>query len=267
MSFSLNEELIRQVIQETSPAAQQTDAITASLGFGFIHYSVIRALRVRSSLIIGSRRGFVPICQAIAMKDAALGGRIVFVDPGFSDAEDGFQRGMGGYGFWKNKDDVSTLFQTFGVANIITHKPITSQTFFTSSTDQFHLIYIDADHSYDGFRHDFNHAISALDGDGLIMFHDSLVTKQSLPSIGDSFGVFDYLENEGKKLFDDIEIMTLPIMPGLGFARRSHPRTRGVLQRNYNLNFTIHDGPSPRRNSDCPCGSGIRYKHCHGKDA
>lgn len=264
MGFSLNEDIIRRIIQKTIPSAQQEDMISASLGFGLIHYSFVRALRVNLSLIIGSKQGFVPVCQAIAMKDAASGGRIMFVDPGFSDARDGFMRGMGGTGFWKNKETVRTLFETFGVADIITHRPITSQEYFAASkqsghTDRFNLVYIDADHSYDGFRHDFNLAFSVLDDDGLVMFHDLLVTEQSIPGTEQAFGVFDYLESEGKKLFADIEIMTLPIMPGLGFARRGYPRMRGVLKRNFSLL-----NAAPRRNSDCPCGSGLKYKHCHG---
>jgi hypothetical protein len=238
MSYSLNEQLIQRIILETSPSAQHAEKSGSSLGFGLIHYSIVRALQITSSLIIGSQRGFVPICQAIAMKDAATDGRIVFVDPGYSDAEDGFVHGMGGVGFWKNKEGVRKLFESFGVERIITHKRITSQEFFDLSkqdkhSDSFHLVYIDADHSYDGFRHDFNLAFSVLARDGLVMFHDSLVTESSMPGLGQYFGVFDYLENEGKRLYADIEVLTLPVMPGLGFARRSYPHKRGVMERNY----------------------------------
>jgi preprotein translocase subunit SecA len=28
-----------------------------------------------------------------------------------------------------------------------------------------------------------------------------------------------------------------------------------------------HDGPKVGRNDPCPCGSGKKYKHCHGQPA
>jgi methyltransferase family protein len=236
MSFSLDETLIRRILRETGPAAQQTDVAAASLGFGLVHYSIVRALDATRALVIGSKQGFVPICQALAMRDSGRGGRVVLVDPGFCDVEDGFERGMGGIGFWRNEAEVSALFAAFEVAEIVEHRAMTSQAFFGDHrcrTERFHLVYIDGDHGYQGFGHDFAAAFTVLDDDGLVMFHDSLVTERSIESIGGSFGAFDYLEREGKRLFDDIEILSLPMMPGLGFARRSNPQARGVLARNF----------------------------------
>ena len=44
----------------------------------------------------------------------------------------------------------------------------------------------------------------------------------------------------------------------------NHPNTQKMQNTLDWLNFRLAP-PSASRNSPCPCGSGLRYKHCHGK--
>src|SRR5947207_1996346 len=49
------------------------------IGFGLLHYALIRNLRPDNALAVGSRYGFVPACIALGLK-ANGKGRLTFVD-------------------------------------------------------------------------------------------------------------------------------------------------------------------------------------------
>ena len=56
----------------------------ADLGYGWIHYGLIRQQKPKKLLCIGSRYGFIPAVMAQACKDNNLG-KVDFVDAGYGE--------------------------------------------------------------------------------------------------------------------------------------------------------------------------------------
>jgi len=78
----------------------QIDKKTGNLGYGFIHYALIRNLKPERVLCIGSGRGFIPAVCALACKENRRG-VVDFVDAGYGK---GHPKSWGGDGFWKKVD-------------------------------------------------------------------------------------------------------------------------------------------------------------------
>ena len=66
------------------PPHHNAHAPTMSLGFGLLHYALVRNLRCRRVLVVGSQRGFVPAVCGVACRDQGFGS-VDFVDAGYSD--------------------------------------------------------------------------------------------------------------------------------------------------------------------------------------
>ena len=71
-------------------AEREHNAAEGCLGFGSLHYALIRNLRPRRVLVIGSRYGFVPAIAGLALR-ANGGGTVDFVDANYDDGDDGFE--------------------------------------------------------------------------------------------------------------------------------------------------------------------------------
>jgi predicted O-methyltransferase YrrM len=76
-------------------------------------------------------------------------------------------------------------------------------------SSRFNLIFIDADHSFESVKKDFNNAVKCLAHGGIIVLHDTDPENDKLFDsgyCGDSYKMVDYLE------FNDLyNIVTLPI--------------------------------------------------------
>ena len=84
------------------------------------------------------------------------------------------------------------------------------------------LIFIDADHSYEGAKKDLKNALEILSDDGLIIMHDtdpvSTFMADNLEACGDVYKIVDDIE-EGK--ITDINVVTLPVGdPGLSIITK-----------------------------------------------
>lgn len=157
----------------------QIDRATGNLGYGWIHYALIRVFHPQGVLCIGSRYGYAPAICALACKDNQ-GGCVDFVDAGYDQADPrhniklGANQSVhwGGVGFWK-KTDVSKHFGQFGLTPYISFFLTTSNLFAASHPiKQWQYIYLDGDHSYEGVRSDFNLFFPKLSKGGCIVFHD-----------------------------------------------------------------------------------------------
>lgn len=208
----LNEKEINLILTHTNPCAQNTN--NNDLGFGLIYYSITRNLKPTKVLVIGSKKGFSPICFAIGLRDNNKG-YLYFVDAGYDYSD---EKNMGGIGFWKNKAECNKLFNMFNVQNIILPYIETTKSFNDKIgiDAKFDLIFIDGDHSYEGFKYDFEEiALKHID-DGIILFHDVLVDKDHC---GFNFGIKRYFE-EKIRANENLESFRLPVWPGLGFCRK-----------------------------------------------
>lgn len=166
----LKRALSRALVQQYSADEGQNVNFTQYfLGFGLIHYAIIRNNKPDNVLCIGSRKGFVPAVLALACRDNGKG-HVDFVDAGYD--EDKPDRHWGGVGFWK-KYDPCAHFAKLGVAEYISTYIMTTEAFSRShATKQYQYIYIDGDHSYAGVLHDYTVFWPRLQKGGLMVFHD-----------------------------------------------------------------------------------------------
>lgn len=231
--FSLNEELIKRLILETLPSFQNVEQINLNLGFGYIYYSLVRTLRPKNVVVIGSKAGFTPVVFGIAVKDNGgygVGkiecyntsnidndslGQVYFIDPSYSiDRND--NNHWYGIGSWDNPESVSSLWDSYGLMNIVKHYKMTSEEFAKSKfcPEAIDMIYIDGDHSYDGIMLDFNIFHDKINRNGIILSHD---VDPQLPTMLPNSGGFEAFSDLPSSKYEKFR---LPIFPGLALIRK-----------------------------------------------
>ena len=91
------------------------------IGYGWLHYSLIRIIKPKRVLCIGSRYGFIPAVCALACRDNGFG-MVDFVDAGYAmeDHPDPMEH-WGGVGWWK-KCDPNKYFGKFGLEKSLSSK-------------------------------------------------------------------------------------------------------------------------------------------------
>jgi len=160
------------------------------LGYGWIHYSLIRNMRPKKVLVIGSKYGFIPAICALACRDNDQG-VVDFVDANYDvELSTDRKRHWGGVGFWK-KVDPAKHFGKFELENYITiHLMSTDKFYQKNSTKKWQYLYLDGDHSYKGVKHDFGMFWPRLTKGGYILLHDIYSDSSIMKELGDfNFGV------------------------------------------------------------------------------
>lgn len=204
---------------------REHNADGSTLGFGLLHYALVRNLKPDYALALGSRYGFVPACIALALK-ANGQGHLHFVDANYDDQTDSFRQAYGGTGYWSKP--ASELFGTLALQSWIDVFIERTDSFFARTTARYAYVYIDANHSYDGVTYDFEQAAQRLVPGGMITFHDALVDaayQDKLPDPG-AFGVKQFLEERFP------EAIILDRWPGLAILQpKSPPAMAGEVAR------------------------------------
>jgi hypothetical protein len=146
-----------------------TDKKQFFLGFGLIHYALVRNVKPARILCIGSKQGFIPAILALACKDNG-GGHVDFVDAGYDETNR--VNHWGGVGFWNNID-IRNHFGKIGVARHITSFIMTTAKFDKKYPKRkYDYVYLDGDHSYWGVKKDFKYFWPRLTKDGFMVLHD-----------------------------------------------------------------------------------------------
>lgn len=149
------------------------DKETGNLGYGFIHYALIRVLEPERVLCIGSARGLIPAICALACKDNKKG-FVDFVDAGYEKTH---PKSWAGDGFWKRVDP-KKHFALLGVSDWIETYVTTSEEFSKKFPKrEYGYVYIDGDHSYEGVKLDYNLFWPKLKKGGFMAFHDVTVKQ------------------------------------------------------------------------------------------
>lgn len=181
------------------------------LGFGIIHYALVRNVKPTRILCVGSRMGFIPAILALACKDNRKG-HVDFVDAGYD--RDNVKKNWSGIGFWK-KNDPNKHFKRLGISSHITTYVMTTQEFADSHPkNRYEYIYIDGDHSYKGVLLDYSLFWPKLQKHGFMVFHD--VHVKWTKNLG-TFGVWRFwklLKNKHKIIFP------FPEESGLGILQK-----------------------------------------------
>ena len=154
----------------------QANTKNADLGYGWIHYGLIRQQKPKNLLCIGSRYGFIPAVMAQACKDNGFG-KVDFVDAGFGDGDENHWTGKA---YWKSTEGLN-CFKNFGLGKHIKIFVQTTAVFKKENKKKhYDYIYIDGDHSYEGAKFDFKSFWPNLNKNGYMLFHDVSV-KGTLP--------------------------------------------------------------------------------------
>lgn len=160
-----------RVLAYAEPLSQNTGA--RDLGFGWMYYGAARNLRPDVSIVIGSARGFVPLCVARAHHDAGHG-EVVFIDPAYRGSGD---PAWDGRGHWEHATEVEKWFELFGLSKRIRHVKMRSDDALPlvrelTAGKRVGLLVIDGAHTYDQSLRDFD-SYTALMTDGVVLFHDA----------------------------------------------------------------------------------------------
>ena len=121
------------------------------------------------------------------------------------------------------KDDVKKKLSPYKNVKLYSG---TTDSFFASNNEQFDVVFIDADHSYEQVKIDFHNSVKALSKNGFIILHDTDPENEKLLAPGycnNSYEMIDYLRG-----LSQYDVLTLPIsMAGLTIV--SNKNNRRVL--------------------------------------
>jgi predicted O-methyltransferase YrrM len=162
-------------------------------GLGMIHYSLIRTLKPKKVLIIGSLKGYIPSLCALACQDNIFGS-VDFIDAGFDDQARPDQN-WGQDGFWK-KNNPLKHFKQMKLERIKTFVMLNTEFASMYKSKKFDYIYIDGDHTYEGVKLDYDLFWPMLKPGGIMTFHD-ILGKGSFESA--KFGVEKFWRKLSKK--------------------------------------------------------------------
>lgn len=175
-SFSLDVPLLEEILSHARPLGHHEDAGTLNLGFGFLYYGLIRALRPEHVAVIGSGFGFSVVCLALALKDNGVG-RLTFVDPSYSVLKHGPLHTVGGTSQWDDPARVDAHFARFGIAGQVTHFKMTSQEFFLGyegrGLSRIDVAFIDGNHAFEEVRRDFIEVMRHTRRNSYLLLHDT----------------------------------------------------------------------------------------------
>ncbi len=171
----------------------QASTEQADLGYGWLHYGLIRQQKPQKLLCIGSRYGFIPAVMAQACKDGGKG-QVDFVDAGYGDGDENHWTGKA---YWKTKRG-QNCFKKFGLGQHIQIFVNTTAAFAKKhKSNKYDYIYVDGNHSYEGVKFDFKTFWPKLKKGGLLLFHDVSV-KGKLPE--GEYGVHQLFNEVSQKM-------------------------------------------------------------------
>ncbi|MEZ5729306.1 MAG: class I SAM-dependent methyltransferase [Burkholderiaceae bacterium] len=216
--FSLDPDMLKLVLERARPLGHREDKNTANLGFGFIYYGLVRALRPSHVVVVGSGYGFSVVCLALGLRDNGAG-RLSFVDPSYSLLADGPFRTVGGTAQWSDPSKVRAHFDAFGVGDIVTHYRMTSEAFFADYAARelppIDVGFIDGNHSYQAVRHDFLAMLARARRNSYLLLHDTNIYVRELVRHA---GVKRWLKAVAQRP-EDFEVLDFPFDSGVAIVR------------------------------------------------
>lgn len=220
--FSLSEPLLNEILHVAKPFGHNENTRKLNLGFGFMYYGMVRSIRPKHVLVIGSGYGFSVVCLALGLRDNGKG-RLTFVDPAYSLLKNGPLSTIGGRGFWADEANVNGHFKRFGVEHIVKHHKLRSDEFFPAygnlGLPPIDLAFIDGSHAYKDVKYDFLKVLEFSRKNTYIFLHDTNIYLRELINHA---GVKKWL-NFIKKREEAFEVVNFPFSSGVGLVRVLNP--------------------------------------------
>jgi predicted O-methyltransferase YrrM len=220
--FSLSDNLLKDILYFAKPFGHREDTKSLNLGFGFLYYALVRALRPKHTLVIGSGYGFSVVCFALGLKDNGKGS-LTFVDPSYSLLQNGFLATIGGRNMWSDENAVQAHFQRFGVENIVKHYKLRNDEFFPEyhrfKLPPLDLAFIDGSHAFEDVKYDFTNVLAHSRKNTYILLHDTNIYIRELLNHA---GVKKWLKCI-KKEKEYFEVVNFPFSSGLAMVRVLDP--------------------------------------------
>jgi predicted O-methyltransferase YrrM len=216
--FSLDPSLLHDVLAHARPLGHNEVPEQLNLGFGFLYYGLVRALRPKHVVVIGSGYGFSVVCLALGLKDNARGG-LSFIDPSYSVFRHGPLRTVGGTAQWDDPQKVRAHFRRFGVERQVTHYKLSSEAFFEHYDQRrlppIDLAFIDGSHSYADVRLDFLATLQHAHRNTYVFLHDTNIYVRELVRHA---GVKRWLRTVAKHK-ESFEVIDFPFSSGVALVR------------------------------------------------
>jgi predicted O-methyltransferase YrrM len=216
--WSLDARMLRDILHHARPLGHHEQPGNLNLGFGFVYYGLMRALRPRHVLVIGSGYGFSVVCLALGLKDNGRG-RLTFVDPSYSVFREGPLRTVGGKAHWDDPQQVRSHFRRFGVEDVVTHHKLTSGEFFANydghGLPPIDVAFIDGNHAYAAVRSDFLNVLRHARRNSYLLLHDTNIYVRELVRHA---GVKRWL-NVLAAQPDEFEVVDFPFDSGVALVR------------------------------------------------
>lgn len=216
--FSLNPEVIRTIFRHAKPLGHHEQPDNLNLGFGFLYYGLVRVLRPKHVLVIGSGYGFSVVCLALALKDNGRG-NLSFVDPSYSIFVDGPFKTVGGTARWADPEEVTRHFARFGVDRVVTHYRLRSDEFFAHYADlqipEIDIAFIDGSHALKDVRQDFVSTLAHTRKNAFVLMHDTNIYVRELVRHA---GVKRWLRTIQRQK-DLFEVVDFPLSSGVAMVR------------------------------------------------
>jgi len=215
---SLTPEMIQDIFEFAKPLGHNEIKDNLNLGFGFLYYGAVRALRPNHVLVVGSGFGFSVVCLALGLKDNGKG-MLSFVDPSYDVLKHGPLRTVGGRGYWSEPEKVKRHFGRFGVDEWISHYKMTNKEFFPSyemlSLPKVDLAFVDGNHSLENVRYDFLEILRRSKTNTYIFLHDTNIYIREMVR---NSGVKRWLKlvRRETELFETIDF---PVSSGVALVR------------------------------------------------
>jgi predicted O-methyltransferase YrrM len=217
-AFSLSPDVIHRILKQAKPLGHHSRPSNGNLGFGFLYYGLVRAVRPKHILVIGSGHGFSVVCLALGLKDNGKG-HLSFIDPSYSLMKNGPFHTVGGKSKWDNPQKVKDHFARFGVDPRITHYKLRSDQFFSQYSrlrlPPIDLAFIDGNHAYQEVRYDFLQTVGRARRNGYLFLHDTNIYVREL--LGHA-GVKRFIQ-ELKAEPDCFEVIDFPFSSGVALVR------------------------------------------------
>jgi pimeloyl-ACP methyl ester carboxylesterase len=216
--FGLSPDVIETILRHAKPLGHNEAPDNLNLGFGFMYYALVRALRPKHIVVIGSGYGFSVVCLALALKDNGKG-RLSFVDPSYSVFADGPFKTVGGTSQWDEPEKVMRHFARFGVEHLVTHYRVRSDEFFAGYGDwrlpDIDLAFIDGSHAYDHVKDDFVSTLRRAHKNTYVLLHDTNIYVRELVRHAGVKRWLNVVRSE-KELF---EVVDFPFSSGVAIVR------------------------------------------------